>query len=303
MEDREYLQKYYDSLYDVLLSNKQFPKNQNSIFLKYVTYTKNNAETYLTESCVRDIEIPSGILETLRVKKFIRDSSREVGNSHITAHGVWEIEKKKLIEEEILVEYFDSKQFSFSARTPTIKDQDKLRLFTMLATRAFSIDSPLRIQTESEKNNWKGKCDECYAFLYENKIISKPLEGKGGIYGGAASEKPIVNLFRHSEDMRTLTKGIWCSDNTTVSPSGGKGLTYYLDVSKGEELDKTKLAQIIKIIFGNKLNSENEYTIKEFCNDIAFDCVGLFSSKHIFSSPKYEDDVSEAVFQARLELT
>ena len=44
--------------------------------------------------------------------------------------------------------------------------------------------------------------------------ISKPIEGKGGIYGGAASEKPIVNLFVYSEDMRNLTKGIWCSDNT-----------------------------------------------------------------------------------------
>ena len=78
----------------------------------------------------------------------------------------------------------------------------------------------------------------------------------------------------------------------------GKGLTYYLDISKDEIIDKRKLAEIIKIIFGKKLNEDNEYDIKEFCNEIAFDTVGLFDSKHIFSKPEYEDDIGDAFFEA-----
>ena len=109
MEHLEYLQKYYDSLYDVLLSNKQFLKNENSLFLKYIVYTKNNAEKYLTISCVQDIKIPTNILEMLLSKNLIRKSGSEAGKSHITGHGVWEIEKEKLVERGVLVNYFDKK--------------------------------------------------------------------------------------------------------------------------------------------------------------------------------------------------
>ena len=111
-------------------------KDENSIFLKYIVYTKNNAEKYLTASCVKDIKIPTSIIEILISKKWIRKSGTEAGMSHITGHGVTEIEKDKLIEKEILVNYFDKKKFSFNVRT-AVKDQEKLRLFTMLATKTF----------------------------------------------------------------------------------------------------------------------------------------------------------------------
>ena len=39
------------------------------------------------------------------------------------------------------------------------------------------------------------------------------------------------------------------------------------------------------IIFEGYLNAENELEIKDFCNEMAFDTVGLFDSNHIFSVP------------------
>ena len=229
MEHLDFLRKYYDSLYTTLLSNKQFAKNEKSIFLKYIIFVKNNAEKYLNESAIKDLKIPSETIITLKKKNLIRESSTEPNKSHITAYGVWELEKNLLVDNQLLVGYFDEKKFTFAAKTRKVKENEKLRLFTMLATRAFSNNSPLRLQTESEKKNWKIKCDNCYDFLKKINVISKPKEGKGGIYGGAKSESPIVNLFRHSEEMRNLTKGIWYSDTKTKSPSGGVGLTYYLD--------------------------------------------------------------------------
>ena len=90
------------------------------------------------------------------------------------------------------------KKFTFVSNSRKVKENEKLRLFTMLATRTFSKNSPLRLQTETEKKKLENEMNECYQFLKKIGLFQNLWEGKGGIYGGAKSESPIVNLFRHS---------------------------------------------------------------------------------------------------------
>ena len=157
----------------------------------------------------------------------------------------------------------------------------------MIAARALSDKSPVDLKkNEDTTNAWKEITDQTYHKLKDLGIISNlKIESKDpkSLYGNPKTERPVSHLYRHTDMLPKITKGIF-------KASGGQ--KYFLDLSNDPDMFKERLNYLFDLVIGNTHISYSEIDeMYNFCYDIAnknniyvFDPI-----EHIFSKSKYDE--------------
>jgi len=296
-KENTYLEKFYKKLVNNIERNKNLTKD--SVIITFITTTKNKAREILSESTIESNRIPKRIVNKLQEKNFIRTA--DFPNEFvITANGVWEFEKNKgVISDDKLTKFFDNRKFDFFGNIKELRDREKVILFSMIATRTFSENSVVNLQQDKTiRDEWKEIVEECFDKLESMNVIAKTK--KKDIFGEAKADPPVVNLFRHTEGLPRKTKNIY--------RSRGRNLTYFLNLSNGENLSKENLAFIFWLIFEDKLiNRENNEPsmskisdVNEFLKNISTEkSIYLFDiEEHKFSDIDYDNIIRDSLIKS-----
>lgn len=293
MENLDFLEKFYQKLYDNL--EKINKLKENSIIISFLYIKSNDQYRLLNESSIFSYKIPKEIINNLQDRKLIRNTDT-LNNYVITAKGIWDIENKKNILNEIkLINYIDNKFFNvYKLSEKPLTDKQKVILFSMLAARTFSEKSSIDLKKdETVMNAWKEIVDKSYEKLTSLDIISE-LE-KDDLYGkkeNKGNEKPVSHLYRHTDELPKKTRGLF--------KAIGKQ-KYFLDISKDSEISKESLGFLFKQIFESKVLSLTEINdIDTFFQEIAFTKnIYVFDPReHIFSKPEYDEIMRETLLDS-----
>jgi len=281
------LEKFYKILKNNLIRHKK-KLNSNSVLITLLKLTSNVRFRILEESKVSSGKISNIILKVLIENRFIRVSDTEIGKYYISPQGIWQIEEKQcIISNETLLAFLSNDWFK-EIRKP-ISDKEKIILLSLLSTRTFSINSSADLKKDDRSLEcWKEIIESSFDFLKRNKIINslKPdLYRKKGTKG---NEHDVSHFFRHSDKLPKKTMGHF------IAPGRQK---YYLEITENGEVSLEKLSYIYKLVFTDKLSFDFIIEIKEFCCNIAHEkSLFIFDlDEHIFSHPKYDDVIYDAL--------
>lgn len=275
--EKRYLNKFYDALYDNLERDKKL--KDKSILISFLRINKTPRYKLLTKSAINSAKVPTKILNFLLSEQLI-GSTDEIETYTITAKGVWLVENERgALNEDSFISYIDKEYFTITVQKK-VTDKEKVILFSMLVARTFSETSSLHLETGSPSVDvWKEILDASCDKLISLKIISKTA--KDDLYTKAGNEHVVSNLIRHNIYLSPKIKGIY--------HSLGKQ-KYYLDIYNNSQISKDKLSYLFWKIFNGELNSESLEEVAKFCSKMSNDMsIHVFNlDDHIFSTPKYD---------------
>lgn len=287
------LNKFYSSLYNTILKNKSKITNK-SILISFFSFKSNDRYKLLSESAIPSYKISKDILGELENKKLIR--ATDTLNSYtITANGIWEIENRDgTLDITGFLNHIDEKYFNaYVDSNKPLNEKQKVIIFSMIAARAFSDKSTVDLKkNEDTTNAWKEITDQTYHKLKDLGIISNlKIESKDpkSLYGNPKTERPVSHLYRHTDMLPKITKGIF-------KASGGQN--YFLDLSNDPDMFKERLNYLFDIVIGKTHISYLELDeIYNFCCDIANKKnIYVFDpTEHIFSKSKYDEIVRDVL--------
>jgi len=287
------LNKFYSSLYNMILKNKSKIDNK-SILISFFSFKSNVRYKLLSESAIPSYKIPKDIFDELKNKNLIRTT--DTLNSYtITANGIWEIENRDgTLDLTGFLNNIDQKYFNaYVDSNKPLSEKQKVIIFSMIAARAFSDKSTVDLKKNEEtRNAWKEITDQTYHKLKDLGIISNlKIESNDSksLYGNSKTERPVSNLYRHTDKLPKITKGIF-------KASGGQ--KYFLDLSNDPDMFKERLNYLFDLVIGNIHISYSEIDeMYNFCCDIAnkkniyvFDPI-----EHIFSKSKYDESMRDVL--------
>jgi len=281
------LNKYYSSLYSNILKNKSKIDNK-SILISFFNFKSNVRYKLLSESAIPAYKMSKDILDELKNRNLIR-ATDTLDNYTITANGIWEIENREgTLDLSGFLNHIDKKLFNvYVDSNKPLNEKQKVIVFSMIVARAFSDKSTVDLnKNEDTTNAWKEITDQTYYKLRDLGIISNlKIESNDplSLYGNSSADQPVSNLYRHTDKLPKLTKGIF------KAPGGQK---YFLDISNDANIFKEQLKYLFELIIGTSKISYSEIDeMYTFCCDIAnkkniyvFDPI-----KHIFSKSKYDE--------------
>jgi hypothetical protein len=289
-EIRSHLKKYYLELNKNISTKK---KNEwGSLLLCLLDMKGVDQIKILRESCISNSLIPKSIIKYLMDNKYILESNNP-GHFYISAHGIWAIESNDgTLDNFKFIEYFNSKIFNFPDITKkSLIPKHKVILLSMIAIRAFSKESMVNLHAGDMANNALIEItDRTYELLKNLKIVSDINE----LYGKKAADKPLINLYRHTEDLRKRT-------NTIAQAPGN--LKYYLDLYNGKTFEKEKLEFLFSKLFdGSDLTPIGYEKLYNFCCDISrkyYIYIFPNQQEHIFETPKYDKIIKDVIDSIR----
>ena len=283
------LNKFYSSLYNNILKNKSKIDNK-SILISFFSFKSNVRYKLLSDSSISSYKIPKDILDELINRNLIR-ATDTLDNYTITANGIWEIEnidgKLDLIS---FLNNIDQKYFKdvYLESNKPLTEKQKVIIFSMIAARAFSEKSTVVLRINEEITNaWKEITDQAYYKLKDLGIISdlkNELNDKKSLYGNSRADSPVSNLYRHTEKLQKITKGIFKAAGEQK---------YFLDLSSNDpDMFKERLKYLFELVIGTSQVSYSDIDeMYNFCCEIAntkniyvFDPI-----EHIFSKSKYDE--------------
>lgn len=285
------LDKFYASLYTTMLRNKKKIEKE-SIFLSFLKMSSNTSYELLSESSIHAHKISAEMIDELQNLNLIR-ATDSLNKYAITAIGIWEVENKTdLISMPSFLTYVDEKYFNVYANSSKpLNDKQKVIIFSMIAARTFSDKSSVDLKRNDDTTNaWKEITDQVYYKLKDMGIISNlKIESQDGksLYGKLGTEKPVSNLYRHTDKLPKLTKGIY------KAPGQQK---YYLDLSDNCDLFKDQLIYLFNLVIGNKQISYSEINdLSDFCRNISNEKnIYVFAPQdHIFSKSEYDEVIND----------
>lgn len=287
-ESMRYLQKMYDAYKDNFEIKKKMPSK--SVLISSLKVKNNDRFRLLNDSARMAAKMPSDILLELKENGMIRNTA-DVASFTISGKGIWLIEKRNgIIDENILIDFIDDNYFNrFEAGKP-LTDKEKVIVFGLLATRAFSQNSTVDMRKDDcVKDAWKGIMESSFQKLKEVGAI-KSLElddliPKGGI------EHPASHLIRHTDSLPRKTRAIF--------KASGKN-RYYLDLYENGSLSMEKLAYMFWLVLGNSIDSDNIENINEYCRDVVYNkSIYVFDpDEHKFSTPEYDELVRSGIMES-----
>jgi hypothetical protein len=279
--------------YNLLISNikkKKIPIKKNSVFITLIEATQSNVLQLIYSSTIPGHTLSSESIAHLLEQKLIKksDDNRQYV---ITARGIWNIEKgNNIINETMLLDYFENKKFSISSeKIEDLEYREKVIIFSMIATRAFSKKSWLDVQSQHGlQDYWKEIFDLTCQKLVDLQVITE--KNKTELYYRSVHDPPAVSLLRRVPGIQPRTKFVYQHDTS---------LHYWLEMPESDDEFASKLAWLFSRIFNEKLTFETLDPIFEFCLEISHEkSIFVFDlSQHKFSSPKYDDLVKEAIIK------
>lgn len=182
----------------------------------------------------------------------------------LSAKGIWEAEQSKsILDTAGLLTYIDEKWFNcFAESKSALTDKEKLILFTLLAARAFSAETGVRLSRKQTHRAWVELVLSASDFLRSYDIIGDiGTEEALRPASAGTGPPPVVKFFRHTDDLPKKTDGIYIA----------KQLNYYLDLESDGAIDKGRLARLFGLILEEKADFTTAEALGSFCRDRAYD--------------------------------
>jgi hypothetical protein len=285
---KDSLLKFYQTLFNNLSSQKK-PEG-NSILLTFFGITSNTAGDLLRRSSFKSFSFAPDVISFLSDNEYIRQGDA-VGDYVITAKGIWEIEtSSNQLNISMLLNHLDEKYFNIAkyADKP-LPDKVKVILFTMIAIRSFSPETPIDLlSSQKAKETIKETVDETYMILKKLNIIKK-LD-QNDLYGKPGNEISVVNLVRHSDQISKLVRGLFKAKGDQK---------YFLDIFKDGSISKDNLKYLFKRILDETiLDSVIIDELANFCCRIAHEkSIYIYDDlkKYIFSKASYDDTIKDTL--------
>jgi len=279
--------------YTILYENvkKELSIKENSIFITLIGASQNKVLKLLSDSSLSSDLIGEKKIEQLLNSNLIKNDEFSE-NFSITAQGIWNVEKNKnILSESQIIDYFQKTQFQRKKGSKIdLKYREKVLLLSMIAARAFSIESAVNLAPKIKlHDDWKEIFDSANQFLFELGVIDN-IE-KDSLYLRCANDQPITTIFRRLTDFPKKTNFIYKFD---------KNLKYWLEMPESEKEFKEIIALFLSLIFGEKLIYQNLDLINEFCGKIAQNksvFVFVDITKHKYLDPKYDSLIKEAMIK------
>lgn len=289
IDEEKYLKKFYILLSDNLKREKSL--KANSVLLSLLKTQSASRYRLLRKSTLSSVVIPSKVLTTLLAKGLIQ-CIKGIEAYAITAKGVWHYEQKiDLINQETLLSYINDKYF-----IPKIKgdlnDKEKVILFMMISTRAFSESSSVNLKkSNTTKDKWKEMLARSYDLLYDLPLLEKLK--KEEFLGKKGNVHIVSSIFRHNNQMVQKTRGIY---------SYNRKQEYYLDLYKDSNFSQDRLSYLFWKTFKGEISSESVSRVVEYCNEISRkESIFLFDMpEHIFSMPEYDIVIKDGLMDSIL---
>lgn len=270
------------------LKKKKIGLKKNSVFITLIEATQSNVLQLISNSSIPSHTLSAESISHLLEQKLIKKS--DDGRQYvITARGIWAIEKRNnIINEMMLLDYFESKKFSIPIeKTEELEYREKVIIFSMIAVRAFSKNSWVSIQSQDGlQDYWKEIFDIACQKLVDLKVITE--KNKTELYYRSVHDPPAVSLLRRVPGIQPRTKFIYQHDSS---------LHYWLEMPEPDQEFISKLAWLLSMIFKDKLTFDNFDVIFDFCQEMSQDkSIYVFDlGKHKFSNPKYDELLKEAI--------
>ncbi len=290
METIDYLEKFYDTLYNSLI--KRYKKEKyKSLLIWFFDIKENDRLRLIGESKIKKIRIPKEIADELIKNNLIRESDT-AGDYVITAMGVWDYEKNKnILSQEGLLNEIDKKYFNtYNELEKPLAERHKIVLMALIAARAFSDKSPMNLKKgEYAMNTWEEIIKRSYELLNKLGIVYEMTEEQ--IFGKPGNEHKVSNLIRHSDEIPKRTRGIY-------KTAESRDQKYYLTLFSSGRIHVENLKLLFRQIFEDKKLTHSEIDlISDFCNEIASaKSMYIFDlHEHIFHKPEYDNVIRDAL--------
>jgi len=289
IDEEKYLKKFYILLSDNLRREKNL--KENSVLLSLLKTQSASRYRLLRKSTLSSVLIPTKVLTSLLAKDLIQ-CIESIDAYAITAKGVWYYEQKiDLINQETLLSYINDKYFVPKMKSD-LRDKEKIILFMMISTRAFSEKSSVDLKkSDIIKDKWTEMLARSYDLLYDLSLLEKVkkeefLDKTGNIH-------IVSSIFRHNNQMVQKTRGIY---------SYNRKQEYYLDLHKDSNFSQDKLSYLFWKLFKGDISSDSVRRVIEYCNEISRkESIFLFDMpEHKFSMPEYDVVIKDGLMDSIL---
>lgn len=290
MDDSSYsiLSKMYNRMYDnyLIQYNK---KGIDSLLTALMEITSNKRYEIFIKSALDKLLIPPYSANILETNGYIRETGDKKYYS-LTGKGVYYFEfKEGKNDTDKMIDFIDSKYFDILVKAEKkINSKQKIAIFSMIAARSFSIDSPIDLKRDDKaKDIWEEITMDSYEFLHKLGVVEEMDKKK--LFGLAGNESPVSNYYRHlGEQLPKLTEAIFKINSNKQQ--------YYLEVSSDGEIEKDKLSYLLKKVFsGVSLETFQINEIYSFLKEVSLSQERYIydRKKHIFSHNKYDRILKE----------
>lgn len=290
METTDYLEKFYNALYNSLIKRYKKEKHK-SLLIWFFDIKENDRLRLIGDSKIKKIRIPREAAEELIKNNFIRESD-SIGEYVITAIGIWNYENaKNILSNDILLKEIDRKYFNtYNEIEKPLADRHKIILMAMIAARTFSENSPMNLKkSDYTMNTWEEIIKRSYELLNQLGVVSEMSDEQ--IFGKPGNEHKVSNLIRHSDEIPKRTRGIY-------KTAESRDQKYYLTLFSSGKINTENLKLLCKQVFGERKLSHSEIDmICDFCNEIASTkSMYLFDLKvHVFHKPEFDNIIRDAL--------
>ena len=237
----------------------------SSVIGSIISKTNNSRAKILRQSSV-SIGEDRVIIDQLLSKGLVVET--DDGMYSVTFRGIWFIETFDMISnEDDLIEWIQGKFFDpLFQNHNTLSDRDLAVALTLISMRAFSSETCMDLKQDDEvRTIWWNILKKSSSFLKELGIVETVIDESTFIDKSSnkikGSDDPIVNVARHSFNMKGPSKGRYISEK----------LEYWFDVCNDDGVpDEKVLSSLIRSIFGDlDLEMANQFSM--FCNRCCMD--------------------------------
>lgn len=289
IDEDKFFKRFYTSLSDNLIRERGL--KENSVLLSLLRTQSASRYRLLRKSTLSSIVIPSEVLTSLLAKGLIQ-CVENIDTYAITAKGVWQYEQKtNLIDQETLLTYINDRYFVPKMKGD-LNDKEKVILFMMISTRAFSEKSSVDLKkSDTTKDKWKEMLTGSYDLLDDLSLLGKL--GKEEFLDKTGNVHIVSSIFRHNNQMVQKTRGIY---------SYNRKQEYYLDLYENSNFSQNRLSYLFWKIFKGDVSSGSVSRIAEYCNETSrTQSIFLFDmSEHKFSMPEYDTVIKDGLMDSIL---
>ncbi len=274
---RNLISDLYDKLYSEL--KKKGDLKDDSVLYSLIHMRSKKRLEYLKNFSVSATESNLEMIKNLKERNKLRMIDK-LDSYCLTAHSIWEEDKRHGRTINDLIESIDHKFFSVEMKE--LSEKEKVVLLSFIALRSFYKDFSVDVKEKYVRDRLKELMEESINLLQKIGVV-KGTYSEEKFYGKRGNESPVSNVIRHAAD--SLAKKTF--GTMKVKDRDQK---YYLDIYDGEKIDSVKLKTLIGQIFSSRDVIKHRNELLDFLKRIPKD-YGLYifgNSEFFLSDPKVD---------------
>jgi hypothetical protein len=293
MDSRTYalLQRLYKAYSDsVAISQKTRRAHSTALLLASLDVKANKRHRWLRSAAFSSDDIDKIALGDL-VESGLAIEIDEPGKFAITLKGVWTVENTEgRLSIDQLMSYLDTKYLDFFERPGPLSDKYRVVILSLIAVRAFSIDSPIDMYaSDASKAAFARVLKEAVDVLSSLGQLRGLTSAK--LFRTKSNEDVLTDFLRHTDDLGQKTRSLFRVSNP---------VRYYLNLYERRSLSMRDLAFLFERVLDARISAAQADSLATWCESKAFgEGLEIFDqSKHIFGAAEFGDRVRAALRSA-----